>query len=215
MAFAFFSRATITAFVTVFLPVTLLAQRSATSSVSDDRVFEAIGLRPGMTVCEIGAGNGRLTIEAARIVGPSGHVYTSELGDDRVKTLEKTVTNSGLAAQITVVAGAETGTNFPDGACDAVFMRNVYHHFGDPATILGSISTSLKAGARLAIVDFAPPPGAEAARAADRGKDGTHGITAEILSRELREAGFEAVTSEAGTQRWFMVVVSKPPQRPF
>jgi len=69
-------------------------------------------------------------------------------------------------------------------------MRNVYHHFADPAAMNASISAALKPGGRLAIVDFSPPPGKEATRSADRAKDGMHGISVESLSREMKEAGF-------------------------
>jgi SAM-dependent methyltransferase len=83
------------------------------------------------------------------------------------------VTASGLA-HITVVSGDSTRTNFPDGACDSLFMRNVYHHFADPARMNASISAALAAGALFAVVDFTPPA-AEAASPADRSKDGMHG----------------------------------------
>jgi SAM-dependent methyltransferase len=118
------------------------------------------------------------------------------------------VAQNGLE-QITVVAGDAQKTNFPDGACDAVFMRNVYHHFHDPPVMNASIAAALKPGGVLAVVDFTPPPGSEAACPADRGKDGMHGITLETLSRELKDAGFELITSNA-SQRAIMVVVSKP-----
>jgi ubiquinone/menaquinone biosynthesis C-methylase UbiE len=190
--------------VTILVPVTASAQPSG---ITNEQVFEALGLRDGRTVCEMGAGDGELTLAAARLVGPAGRVYTSELGDDRVKSLREKLAGSSLS-QITVVAGDPGRTNFPDGGCDAFFMRNVYHHFADPAAMNASISAALKPGARLAIVDFTPPPGSEAACPADRGKDGMHGITAETLSRELKDAGFEAVSS-IGVQRAIMVVVSK------
>ena len=48
---------------------------------------------------------------------------------------------------------------------------------------------------------------------ADRSKDGMHGVTADTVSRELKDAGLEVVSSEAGAQRWFMVVASKPSGR--
>jgi len=179
------------------------------SGITNAQIFEAIGAQDGATVCEIGAGNGALSLAAAKIVGPQGRVYTSELGDDRVRALRDKVGGSSLA-QITVVAGDPVKTNFPDAGCDALFLRNVYHHFADPAAMNASISTALKPGGRLAIVDFSPPPGNEATCPADRGKDGMHGITAETLSREMKDAGFEPVSSNAGAQRWFMVVVSKP-----
>ena len=159
-------------------------------------------------MCEIGAGDGQLSIAAARIAGPNGCVFTSEVGEDRVKSLKQSVESSGLA-QITVVAGDPVKTNFPEGGCDALFMRNVYHHFADPAAMNASIAMAVKPGGRVAIVDFTPPSN-EASRPADRAKDGMHGVSADAVSREMSDAGFEVVSSELGTERWFMVVLSKP-----
>ncbi len=197
----------VTPFVTLFLPLAASAQRSG-SSIATEQIFEAVAVREGITVCEIGAGDGALSIAAARIVGPNGRVYTSELGESRVNELRQQVAKSDLA-QITVLAGDASATNFPAAACDALFMRNVYHHFAEPAAMNGSIAAALKPGGRLAVVDFAPS-GKEAERAADRDEDGSHGVSAASVARELREAGFESVASESGTQRWFMVVVEKP-----
>ena len=202
-------RAFVLLLVTLFVPAAASAQSSG--SITNGQIFEAIGLRDGGTVCEMGAGDGELTLAAARIVGAKGRVYTSELGDDRVRALRDKVSS---VTQITVVAGDAVKTNFPDAGCDAVLMRNVYHHFADPAAMNASISRALKPGARLAIVDFSPPPGNEAPCPADRGKDGMHGVTAETLSREMKEAGFEPVSSDVGARRWFMVVVSKPQLEP-
>lgn len=192
----------------VTLAVTAASAQRSGSTIPTGRIFEALNLQEGQTVCEMGAGDGELTLAAAKVVGATGRVYTSELGQERLASLRARVEAGGLP-HITVVDGDPAGTNFPDAACDAVFMRNVYHHFMDPATINASIRASLKPGGRLAVVDFSPP-GKEAMTPAGRSKDGTHGITAETLSQELREAGFEPVTSEAGSQRWFLVVVAKP-----
>jgi hypothetical protein len=73
-----------------------------------------------------------------------------------------------------------------------------------------AIHRALKPGARVAVVDFTPPPGSSAPTPADRSKDGSHGVTPEIVSRELKDAGFEPVSVDADGQRWFMVVVAKP-----
>jgi ubiquinone/menaquinone biosynthesis C-methylase UbiE len=193
--------------VTLLVPDAALAQQAG--ALGNERIFAALNVREGSTVCEMGAGDGELSLAAAKLVGTSGRVYTSELGDARVKALRGKVAGSDLA-QVTVVEGDAAKTNFPDAACDAVFMRNVYHHFADPPAMNGSIAAALKPGGRLAIVDFTPPPGNEASCPADRGKDGMHGITPTTLSRELSDAGFQPVASETGAQRWFMIVVSKP-----
>jgi ubiquinone/menaquinone biosynthesis C-methylase UbiE len=194
-------------FVTLLVPMAGRAQ-PAGSRIDDQTVLDALGLREGMIACEIGAGDGELTIAAARIVGASGRVYSSELGESRVANLRKHVEDSGLA-QITVVAGDPNKTNFPDGACDAVFMRNVYHHFDDPAAMDASISTALKPGGRVAIVDF-NPRGGEADRPEGRDAENHHGVSPESVLRELKAAGFQPASSTADNDRGFMVVVSKP-----
>lgn len=194
------------ALLLVLLAAGVFAQRSA--GVDTDRIFDAIGVTEGRTICEIGAGDGALSIAAAKRVGESGHVHASELGEERVAALRKAVTASGLP-QITVVDGEPAATNFPDGVCDALFMRNVYHHFADPERMNASILAAMKPGSRLAIVDF-PPTGEEASQPGDRDEGRSHGITADTLSRELLAAGFEPVSSEQGERRWFMVVVAKP-----
>jgi ubiquinone/menaquinone biosynthesis C-methylase UbiE len=194
-------------FVTTFVPIVALAQRSGTS-LGNQEIFEAIGVREGATACEIGAGDGELSIAAARVVGPTGRVLTSELGDDRVNTLRNKIAASGLA-QITVVAGHAGSTNFPDDGCDAVFMRDVYHHFSDPAAMNASILHAVKPGGRVAIVDFTPP-GDEASRPAERGRDGKHGVKPDTVAREMTEAGFEIVPIDRSARRWFLAVFSKP-----
>jgi tRNA A58 N-methylase Trm61 len=190
----------------VTLLVTAAAQRSG-STIPTARIFEALNVREGITVCEMGAGDGELSIAAAKAVGPSGRVYTSELGEERVKALRDSAAASALS-QITVVEGDAVKTNFPDGACDALFMRNVYHHFADPAAVNRSIAAALKPGSTIAVVDFAPP-NKEAERAADRAKDGMHGVTPETVARELGAAGLEVVRTDDGDERWFLVVARR------
>jgi ubiquinone/menaquinone biosynthesis C-methylase UbiE len=194
-------------FVTLLVTAALVAQGSG-STIPDARILEAARVRTGATICEIGAGDGDLSIAAARAVGASGQVYTSELGDSRVEALAKKVAASRLG-HITVVAGDANRTNFPDAACDAVFMRNVYHHFADPPAMNASIAAALKPGGRLVVVDF-EPRGEEAAQPADRDEDRHHGIKSDSLARELREAGFEPVSSEDGGGRWYLLAVAKP-----
>jgi ubiquinone/menaquinone biosynthesis C-methylase UbiE len=145
--------------VTLLVPVPVAAQSEAAPSA--EKIFEALAVREGGTACEVGAGIGTLSIAAAKAVGTSGRVFTSELGEGRVEKLRAAVGASGLA-HITVVAGDAEKTNFPDAVCDALFMRDVYHHFTSPARMNVAIHAALKPGGRVAIVDFTPP-GEEAA----------------------------------------------------
>lgn len=183
------------------------AHAQGTDSLAPSRIFDALALHDGATVCELGAGDGELSIAAAARVGSRGHVYASELGDDRVKALRAKVS---ARPQIEVVAGAADRTNLPDGACDAIFMRNVYHHFPAPGPMSASLAAALKPGGRVAVVDFRPP-GAEAPMPEDRDNDNVkgvdmHGVTPESVQRELMDAGFQVERTEKGSRRAFMVV---------
>lgn len=189
--------------VTLLVPVAAAAQAGA--APSGERIFDALGIREGLTVCEVGAGSGSLSLAAAKIVGPTGRVYTSELGEARVQKLRDAVEASGLQ-HVTVVAGDAGKTNFPDGSCDALFMRDVYHHFTNPAAMNAAIHAAVRPGARVAIVDFTPP--GEEAAPPERARDGSHGVMPETVVREMEAAGFEAVSSDSGG-RWFLVVLAK------
>jgi ubiquinone/menaquinone biosynthesis C-methylase UbiE len=190
----------------------LFAVPSLLSQPAPEKILEAINTREGAVICEIGAGDGALTIAAAQAVGPRGRVYSSELGEKRLSRLREKIAASRLE-HITVVEGSSHSTNFPEQGCDAIFMRDVYHHFSDPAAINASIAAALKPGGRAAIVDFAPP-GEEAKHSEGRSKGGSHGVTPSTVLREMNAAGLDSVGSEVRGGRWFMVVVTKPQALP-
>jgi ubiquinone/menaquinone biosynthesis C-methylase UbiE len=172
------------------------------------RLVEVLGVHAGSVLADIGAGDGLLTIPVAREVGPSGHVYATDLGGAPLERLRKALAKADMP-NIEVVEGRAAQTNLPAECCDGIFIRNVYHHFADPAAMNASLRQSLKPGGKLAILDFAPN-GPEATAPADRAGGKTHGVTAGTVARELQQAGFELVTTEQRHNKTFLVVVRKP-----
>jgi len=185
--------------------------RSQDEAGDADRLVEALALGPGSVIAEIGAGDGTLSIALARTVGTDGHVFTTELGAERLKALRKKVGAARLP-QVEVVDGHQARTNLPDGCCDAVLMRDVYHHFGDPVLINASLLAALKPGGRLAVLDFAPS-GEEADSVAGRARDGHHGVGRQTVSRELEAAGFIGVSATSIAGRRYLVVGQKPVEK--
>lgn len=175
------------------------------------RLVTALQLHAGQTVADIGAGRGQLTLELARVVGPSGRVFATELDSDRLRDLRKAA-DADEAKHVTVVEARPTETNLPEACCDALVLRRVYHHIDDPGKMNASMLRSLKPGGFLAIIDFTPDSG-ESADPAGRDNGTQHGVTPETVTRELGQAGFDSVrvAEKDGTDR-FMVLARRPPE---
>jgi ubiquinone/menaquinone biosynthesis C-methylase UbiE len=139
-------------------------------------------LKPGMTVADVGAGFGAWTMGFARWLGPQGRVYATDIGAPQLSALRDLVKREGLN-NVTVVAAGVTSTNLPAGCCDAILLRDSYHHLTDPQAIIRSLAAALKPGGRLAIVDFAPRPGSDVPSGVPADRLG-HGIPPAVIERE-------------------------------
>ena len=89
---------------------------------------------------------------------------------------------------VTVLQGAAGSTNLPAACCDAVFMRDVYHHLTLPADFNRSLAAALKSGGRLAVIDFVPAPGSKVFPGVNPNRGG-HGISPALVVSEVSEAG--------------------------
>ena len=139
------------AFVASLTVLVFAVDRSNDNEVS--RLTTLLQLRDGMTLAEIGAGTGWLTVEMARRMGPAGGVYSTEVSPRRLDQIRDAAANAGLT-NVTAVAAGEQSANLPAACCDAIFMRRVYHHFADPSAITHDIHGALVEGGRLVIIDF-------------------------------------------------------------
>jgi predicted methyltransferase len=156
-----------------------------------DRLALELNWQEGSVVAEIGAGMGELTLAAAKRVGTTGRVYTTELDTKKLAHLEE------LAAKeknITALQAGETQTNLPPACCDSIFMRLVYHHLTQPAVVDASLFQSLKPGGLLAVIDEEPRPGTKPPEGVPANRVG-HGMPEKLLIEELTAAGFLVVKS--------------------
>jgi len=158
-----------------------------------DGIATLLAVGPGSTVAEVGAGHGQMAIRMAQRVGPSGHVYASEIDPQRVSEIEQRARDEGLD-NLTVVTATPTDSALPAACCEGIYMIGVYHHLTDPAATDASIFRALKPGGRLLVDDFPPTrwlalfkvTGVPANR-------GGHGVPDKIVRSELTGAGFHQV----------------------
>ncbi len=175
------------------------------------KLFE---LKPGMTVADVGAGFGAWTIALSRSVGPTGRVYTSDIGEQQLAALRQAVTRESLT-NVTVVEGAERSTNLPAGCCEAILIRDAYHHLTQPGDITRGLAAALKPGGRLAVIDFPPRPESDVPAGVPANRGG-HGVPPDVVIAEVTAAGLTHVSTNtawsAGSQpaSLFLVLFQKP-----
>lgn len=121
-------------------------------------IARLLGLEPGMTVADIGAGDGRYAQGLAERVGPTGQVYATEVDERRIRQIERNLERHGVD-NVAVVVGDQENTGLPEGSCDAILLRGVYHRFVDPAAMRAGMRWALKPGGRLLVIDSSPAEG--------------------------------------------------------
>lgn len=132
------------------LAVVLLANGVASAQERKpflDVLLALADVRPGMTVADLGAGNGEFAFRLADAVGPSGGVYANEISENNLAKIELGRHERNLT-NLTVVRGEEADPKLP-GPVDLVTMIDVYHHLAKPAEFLAILRKLLKPGGRL------------------------------------------------------------------
>ncbi len=121
-----------------------------------DRVVQQLALAPDAVVADIGAGGGYFTFRLADAV-PQGRVFAVDVDADMTSYLAERAASEGRENVVTVLADPED-PGLPEPV-DWVFVCNTFHHLPDPPTYFRTLRTSLRAGGRIAIVEYAPRDG--------------------------------------------------------
>lgn len=117
------------------------------------RIVQALNIRPGSTIADVGAGTGLLTLLLADATGPRGRVLAGDIFPEFLKFIAQRAREAGMQ-NIECVLGKERSAELPRASCDLVFVCDTYHHFEYPRSMLASLRSALRPGGRLAIVDF-------------------------------------------------------------
>jgi len=170
-----------------------------------DRLAAMLRIRPGMVVADVGAGSGWMTVAMGVLVGPKGHIFSTEIDPRKLDKIRAAVAAARLN-NVTVVRATASDTGLPANCCDAILLRRVYHHLTDPADTDRGLLQALRSGGQMAVLDFRPsillwpwkpkglPPNREG-----------HGIDPVTVVAELKHAGFEYVSmDDPWPGSWFL-----------
>jgi 2-polyprenyl-3-methyl-5-hydroxy-6-metoxy-1,4-benzoquinol methylase len=159
-------------------------------------IIASLGLKPGQSIADIGAGPGVISLPMAKAVAPGGTVYAEEIDQGfldhiKEKAAEAKITN------VVPVLGEYTDPKLP-APVDVVLFHDVLHHIKERAAFLKATARYVKPGGRVAIIDL-PPTGSH--------KDEPELIvTKGQVQAWMADAGFRPVQEFNGlNDKWFVV----------
>jgi protein-L-isoaspartate O-methyltransferase len=116
-------------------------------------LMQALKIKPGEAVADIGAGTGYYSRRLAQSVGTRGVVYAVEIQQEMLDILTNKMAGLGIH-NVLPVLGDITDPKLKPGSVDLILMVDVYHEFDHPREMVGAMVHSLKPGGRMVFVEF-------------------------------------------------------------
>jgi len=182
------------------------ANQFSTETERDSRgeaqaVMDLAEIEPGMTVADIGAGNGYYTVRLAERVGEDGRVLAQDIDQRALERLGNRVERERFD-NVSIKLGAPDDPRLPETSFDRIFLVHMYHEVQEPYAFLWRLWPALSEGGQVIVVDV------------DRPTD-QHGIDPLLLSCEFKQVGFELVAFKdapelAGYYAQFKAAATRP-----
>ena len=118
-----------------------------------DIALNVLQIAKGSTVADIGAGSGYITVRLAQRVGPTGHVFATDVQPQMLNILGRRLVAQKIA-NVTLIEGTFDDPKLPPAAVDLILMVDVYHELSQPQAMLRHLRASLKPGGRLVLLEY-------------------------------------------------------------
>lgn len=150
-------------------------------------VVDALGLKAGMAVADVGAGTGLFTRMFSPLVGEKGKVYAVDISDEFIAHVERLAKDQKQKNIVGVVCTADS-VELPANSVDLVFICDTYHHFEFPHKTMTSIHKALKPGGQVVLIDFHRIEGVSSDWVMGHVRAGQ-----EVFTKEIVDAGFKQI----------------------
>lgn len=173
------------------------------------QVIEALGLKPGMAVADLGAGSGYFTRRFVDAVTVTGKVYAIDVEPAMLDYVKASLDRRRQPYTVEFILAGPDNPKLPGESVDLIFLCNVGHHLEDRATYFAGVKASLKAGGRVAIIDFYHD-----ARSGNLGFPKRHLVPRDTLVAEMAKAGYRLLREHGFlTKQYFLEFVPEEPPR--
>jgi len=146
-----------------------------------NRVMDILGIAPGKSVADIGAGSGWFTIHLAQRVERKGMVYAVDINPEAIHYIDARLKKEGLH-YVKTILGKEDDPLLP-ASVDAVLLLKTYHEVAQPIVLFRNLRHSLAREAKIGVID-------------KNGNGTDHGVNHEVVVREMKEAGYKLLQQE-------------------
>jgi ubiquinone/menaquinone biosynthesis C-methylase UbiE len=166
-----------------------------------DGAIDALNLRPGMTIADLGSGVGYMTLRMAKRVGPTGKIYGVDLQPGMLTELVKNAKDNGIS-NVEPILGEPADPKLPAGQIDLILMVDVYHEVSQPQAMLRKIRQALKPDGRLVLLEY---------RAEDPSIpiNPEHKMTVDQVRREIEPEGFRLLDPIETLPRQHLLILVK------
>jgi predicted methyltransferase len=161
------------------------------------QLVRLLGIRSSMTIADIGAGSGYLTVRFSPIVGPQGRIFAQDIQPSYLKDLGQRVKTLKLK-NVTVSLGEAHDPRLPLASVDVAIMVHMYHEISDPYALLYNLAPTFKRGGQLGVVDT-------------RAATSRHGTPPALLTCELAAVGYRQIAIHSlGGSDTYLAIFSPP-----
>ena len=165
------------------LQAEMLNKKASDPKNKPDQIIEAIALKHGQSIADIGSGGGYFSLRFAKMVGKEGRVYAVDIKPEFLEYVKNSAREEGLDNVIPMLVSGDK-LDLPEKGLDLIFMRNVTHHIPNRVEYFKSLKRFLKPNGRIAIIEY------------KKGKIFTfrrlfgHYVPKETIIQEMEDAGY-------------------------
>ena len=146
-------------------------------------VIDALEIKAGQTIADLGAGSGYYSFRIAPLVGPTGKVMAIDIEPAMLEAIAQRATREHVA-NIRPVLGSARDPNLAPHSVDLLFMVDVYHELEYPYEVMTKVRAALKPGGRVALVEYRAEDPAVMIKP-------VHKMSERQVRREMQAAGFK------------------------
>jgi SAM-dependent methyltransferase len=167
-----------------------------------DLALDALAITPGLTVADIGAGSGYMTVRLAKRVGAAGHVFAEDIQPQMIEMLRARLAREQVK-NVTTVLGAIDDPKLPPASIELAILVDVYHEFSEPVRMLAGLRAAIKPGGRLVLLEYRKEDPSVPIRF-------EHKMSVAEAKAEVEASGFTLTTVDPRLPRQHILIFTRP-----